>query len=108
MNEYKAKVTRVVDGDTIDAEVDLGFNVFIKERFRLLGIDAPETRTKDLIEKARGLKTKAFVEDIINSSTEVVIKTNKAGKFGRWLAVVTLDGDTNLNNLIEMFVKTLE
>ncbi len=55
MYEYKAKVTRVVDGDTVDALIDCGFSVFRKERIRLYGINAPESRTRDKEEKKRGL-----------------------------------------------------
>ena len=60
---YNAKVMRVVDGDTLDLEIDLGFNIKINERVRLFGIDTPETRTRDLEEKKRGLEAKEYVRE---------------------------------------------
>ena len=63
---YKAKCERVVDGDTIDAIIDLGFDTWKKIRIRLVGVNAAESRTRDLEEKARGLAAKAFVKDILN------------------------------------------
>ena len=65
---YKAKVLRIVDGDTCDVMLDLGFNSFMKGRVRLVGIDTPESRTRDLEEKARGLAAKQFVVDILKCS----------------------------------------
>ena len=59
--EFKAKVKRVVDGDTLDVEIDLGFHLTLSERIRLIGVDTPETRTSDPVEKANGLKSKEFV-----------------------------------------------
>jgi len=95
-------IDRVVDGDTVDGTVDLGFDVHVKQRFRLLGIDAPETRTKDLVEKASGLKSKEWLEDKAESANEVTVITNKTGKYGRYLATLIIDGvDINqemLNN----------
>ena len=101
MYRYKANVIKVVDGDTIDLEIELGFNILIRERVRLYGIDAPETRTKDKKEKAKGLKTKRYVENAIGGE-EIEIETKKdKGKFGRYLATIHYDrGDgisTNLN-----------
>ena len=65
MYEYNAICTRVVDGDTIDARVDLGFSVWLDCRIRLEGIDAPETRTKNLQEKVQGLETKAYLKTVM-------------------------------------------
>ena len=59
MFEYRVKITRVVDGDTVDAELDLGFNIIYKERIRLMGIDTPESRTRNKVEKKLGLNSKA-------------------------------------------------
>jgi micrococcal nuclease len=87
MYEYNAIVNRVVDGDTIDVTLDLGLEVFKKERLRLLGIDTPEVRTKDLEEKEAGLKASKFVSEAIENKA-VVIRTYKKGKFGRYLAEV--------------------
>lgn len=99
MYEYKALVTRVVDGDTIDAEIDLGFGMYSRQRLRLYGINTPETRTRDLEEKEAGLEAKKVVTDTILGK-RVTIRTEKAGKFGRYLVEVILENGTNLNNYL--------
>lgn len=95
---YKAKVIKVVDGDTCDVCIDLGFDIHVKQRIRFYGIDTPETRTRDKEEKARGLKAKQFVKDLIEDK-EVELKVYKQGKFGRYLVDVFIDGK-NLNKLL--------
>ena len=100
MYEYKSKVLRVVDGDTVDASVDLGFDTWKKIRIRLVGINTPESRTRDLEEKARGLAAKAFVKDILlKHSNEFILHSQGVGKYGRCLGEIFL-GDTNLNELL--------
>lgn len=97
MFEYNAICTRVVDGDTIDARVDLGFSVWFDCRVRLMGIDAPETRTKNLEEKQAGFKTKAFLEAIMDDCDhKFVLKSHGVGKFGRCLGTIYVDGE-NIN-----------
>jgi|TARA_R110001592_G_scaffold116235_1_gene317464 micrococcal nuclease len=103
MYEYKAKVTRVVDGDTVDLLIDVGFNIHIKERARLYGIDAPESRTRDLEEKKRGLASKARLIEILESFGDtIVVKTSiDKGKYGRLLAeLLSQDGDQNANQML--------
>ena len=85
---YDAKVTRVVDGDTIDCIVDLGFKISIAERFRLYGVDTPESRTRDKEEKKRGLAAKEFVKHRIQSQNVEIDVTKGQGKYGRYLATV--------------------
>jgi len=86
-----ASVVNVVDGDTIDVYIDMGFRIATKQRFRLNRINAPESRTTDKKEKERGLKAKAYLNAMLEGQS-VVIETEKAGKYGRWLAdVYTLD-----------------
>ena len=86
MFEYKLKVTRVVDGDTVDGLIDLGFNTFVKKRIRLYGINAPETRTRDAEEKKKGIECKKRLSDIIqDQENEVILKSHGVGKFGRCL-----------------------
>jgi len=93
--EYNAICTRVVDGDTIDARVDLGFNIWIECRVRLEGIDAPETRTKNLEEKEAGLKTKAFLQRIMDDcGHKFVLKSHGVGKYGRCLGTIYVDGES--------------
>ena len=85
MYTYKVKeVTRIVDGDTIDIIIDLGFSIYIKQRIRLAGIDAPETRTLDLNEKQKGLDAKSWLEEQLKDQ-EIIIKTIKEEKYGRML-----------------------
>ena len=91
MYQYKAKLIRVVDGDTVDAMIDCGFSTFKKERIRLHGIDTPECRTRDKEEKARGLAAKARLEEMIaDGDNEFIVETSidKKGKYGRLLGVL--------------------
>jgi micrococcal nuclease len=103
MYEYMCKVTRVVDGDTIDVNIDLGFDIHHSARVRMMGIDTPESRTRNLAEKALGLASKARLKELLKGK-KIKIATSKEGKgkFGRVLAdVITIDKDgneTNCNN----------
>ena len=99
MYTYRAEILNVVDGDTVDMEIDLGFNIRITERVRLFGIDAPETRTIDHDEKLRGYAATEFLISHIPPDGMVTIKTrfDKRGKFGRILASIFLDDGTDLN-----------
>ena len=86
MFEYEGKVKRVVDGDTIDAYIDLGFNVHVDKRIRFMGIDTPESRTRDLTEKRYGLGAKYRLIEILEANGNVfVLKSHGTGKFGRVL-----------------------
>ena len=86
MYEYKAKVHRIIDGDTVDVTIDLGFEMTTKQRIRLYGIDTPETRTRDLEEKARGKAAKARLLELLNDcGRQIVVRTTKKGKYGRIL-----------------------
>ena len=97
---YNAVCTRVVDGDTVDAMVDLGFSVWIHCRVRLQGIDAPETRTKNLKEKQAGLKTKAFLEQVMTDcDNKFVLESHGVGKYGRCLGTIYVDGE-NINQVL--------
>ena len=96
------KVTKIVDGDTIDVMLDLGFDIKYKSRVRLFGIDTPESRTRDKVEKKYGLLSKKFLQEQIKKSKKVAIKTYKGdetGKFGRILGDVFLDGKS-VNSLM--------
>ena len=91
MYKYKAKLIKVVDGDTIDALIDCGFSTFKKERVRLRGINAPESRTRDKEEKKKGLAAKARLKELIKEGkNEFIIQTSidKKGKYGRLLGVI--------------------
>ena len=92
MFKYHATVVRVVDGDTIDALVDLGFSTFKKVRIRMMGINAPESRTRDLEEKKRGLAAKDRLIEILRcNNNKCILKVSGLGKFGRALASVYVD-----------------
>lgn len=92
---YHAHIINVVDGDTIDANVDLGFNVFFKVRLRLNGIDTPELRDSNPELKALGFKAKQRVIELIKDRM-VVIESRKVDKYGRYLADVYLNS-ININ-----------
>jgi micrococcal nuclease len=98
MYEYRVKkVTNVVDGDTIDVEIDLGFDVSFNSRVRLAGIDTPESRTTDKAEKVLGLEAKEYLKSKIKDAKLVVIKTEKpdsSEKYGRILGWLYVDGNT--------------
>ena len=91
MYTYKISVLKVVDGDTIDAEIDLGFDIKVKKRVRFLGMNAPESRTKDLEEKARGLAAKDRVKALLEGCKNIQLKSHGIGKFGRCLGEIFLD-----------------
>ena len=99
MFEYNATVTRVVDGDTIDAMVDLGFGTWKKVRIRMHGINAPESRTRDLEEKKKGLAAKArLVEMLEENKNEFILVSHGVGKFGRCLGEIFLNKKENSVN----------
>jgi micrococcal nuclease len=102
MFEYYVKqVTKVVDGDTIDVVIDLGFDIGFTTRVRLAGIDTPESRTKDLAEKALGLESKKYLADRLKDAKNIVIKTEKINsteKFGRVLGWLYVNSETNSLN----------
>jgi micrococcal nuclease len=101
---YVRKVENVVDGDTIDVLIDLGFDILFQSRVRLAGIDTPESRTKDLAEKALGLESKEYLKKALKDAKSVVIKTekmNSSEKYGRILGWVYINGDTvSLNDMM--------
>ena len=88
MYEYRCKIVKIVDGDTVDVDIDLGFGVWMhKERIRLYGIDTPESRTRDLDEKKYGLIAKSWIEKFmpVGSTQTLITQKDKSGKFGRIL-----------------------
>jgi len=99
---YKASLDRVVDGDTVDLNLDLGFNVWHKVRVRLNGVNTPESRTRDLEEKALGLAAKDFVSNWLGKCDHVFVQTKKdaKGKFGRVLG--TIYGDIEMMSCLNV------
>ena len=108
MYEYSCKVKKVVDGDTMDVILDLGFDILYSCRVRLAGIDTPESRTRDLDEKARGKLSKAFLQECIKGR-KVVLKTklkDSRGKFGRVIAEVWAElEEGSLRNINDLMIK---
>ena len=107
MYEYGCKVTRVVDGDTVDCILDLGFSILHKCRVRLFGIDTPESRTRDKDEKVRGKLAAKFLKDAIDDGKKVILRTklkDSKGKYGRVLGEIIVD-DININvSMIENYL----
>jgi len=102
MFEYRSKLLKIVDGDTIDVDLDLGFSVVLKkQRIRLYGINTPESRTRDLEEKRYGLAAKARLRELLEAAETITVKTaidKKArGKYGRILGTIYAD-DINVND----------
>ena len=94
MYQYKIKkIHRIIDGDTVDVEIDLGFGITLSHRVRLKDIDAAETRTKDLKEKAEGLLAKEWLEKELSKPGEWIIETTKDDKYGRILGTLYLIGE---------------
>jgi micrococcal nuclease len=100
---YRIKsVGRVVDGDTIDADIDLGFDISLTKRIRLAGIDTPESRTRDLAEKALGLDAKNWLKHRLEDAEDIIIRTelpDSTEKYGRIIGNLYINGeDVSLNN----------
>lgn len=105
MYEYKVKIVKVVDGDTVDVDIDLGFDVWLKkQRVRLYGIDTPESRTRDLEEKKYGKAASAYLTEKLNSGTPV-LRSYGSGKFGRILGEFWIIENSD-NHMPGMEVKT--
>ena len=101
MYEYKCIVVKVVDGDTVDVDIDLGFGVWMKnQRIRMYGIDAPESRTSNKNEKMYGIAAKKFLIGMLDDK-ELILKTHKdaKGKYGRILGEIICDG-VNINEVM--------
>jgi micrococcal nuclease len=98
---YVRKVENVVDGDTIDVLIDLGFDILFQSRVRLAGIDTPESRTSDKAEKVLGLESKEYLKKYLKDAKSVIIKTEKmdsSEKYGRILGWVYVNDDTESLN----------
>ena len=106
MYEYRVKeVAKVVDGDTVDLVLDLGFSLYKKERCRVAGIDTPESRTRDLKEKAYGKEATAFLKGQLESADEIVVRTSKDGKYGRMLGTILAKYGDSIVNINELMVE---
>ena len=111
MNKYKAKLIRVIDGDTIDAEIEVGFDIFVRKRVRLWGIDAPEKRSIDASEaKAANDALRRLAEILALSRGEFELVTHGDGKYGRCLGEIFINGSESVNETLikEGLVKRYE
>ena len=102
--EYTAKLERVVDGDTCDALIDLGFDTWVKKRIRFYGVDTWESRTRNLEEKKKGLAAKEYVKDLLENSDEgkFLLKSHGVGKYGRVLGELFVKGnEKSINELLK-------
>lgn len=98
MYEYNCKIVRVVDGDTVDVDIDLGFDTWrLCERIRLYGIDTPECRTRNATEKKAGFLAKDYVERLLQQGRTYPLTTKEKGKYGRYLGTIKIDGDLTIN-----------
>jgi micrococcal nuclease len=103
MYTYKARVNRIIDGDSIVLDLDLGFDTWINNQsVRLVGVDAPESRTRDLVEKQFGNLAKERVKELLEIGSYVIVKTykDKEGKFGRILGEILTNEEININDLL--------
>lgn len=101
---YSCKLVRVVDGDTADAMIDLGFNTWVKKRIRFMGVDTWESRTRNKEEKKKGLEAKAFTKDLLENSDDgkFAIVSHGVGKYGRVLGELFVKGhDKSVNELLK-------
>ena len=88
---YNIELLKIIDGDTIDANIDLGFDVTVKKRIRFMGVNTPECRTRDLEEKAKGLAAKERVRQLLEGSNRIQLTSHGVGKFGRCLGEIHVD-----------------
>ena len=95
---YKAKLIRIIDADTIEAYIDLGFHIYNKTSIRLLGYNAKEVRTKDLDEKALGLKQKAWLENLLKDKSILYVRSKKLDGFGRALGDIYLEDGRSIKD----------
>ena len=100
MYQYKVTVTKIVDGDTVDVDIDLGFAVVLKkQRVRLYEIDTPESRTRDLEEKKFGLASKEYLKNKLKNATNIYLTSHDKGKFGRILGELFIDDNEKSVNM---------
>ena len=101
MYEYNCKIVRVIDGDSIILDIDLGFGLWIHgESIRLFGVDCPECRSRDKEEKAAGLAAKDFVKRLLHDGGTYTLTTREKGKFGRYLGTIYLTEKTSINDAL--------
>jgi micrococcal nuclease len=103
MKTYKGKCIKVIDGDTIDVTIDLGFGIFVSKRIRLYGIDTPESRTKNKLEKQAGLLAKERLKKLVMNKDLAIEVVAEGGKFGRLVGNIYIEGTSKSIN--EVLIK---
>ena len=99
--QYKAELLRIIDGDTLDCLIDIGFDVFVQKRIRLFGMDTWESRTRDLEEKAKGLAAKARLKELIyQNGDKFSLISHELGKYGRVLGTIILKDGRSANDIL--------
>lgn len=98
-HRYRVKEVKVIDGDTVDLTLDLGFYAYTQQRFRLDGLNTPEMNSKDPSERVKAAEVKNFVIRVVGAATCIEVTSTRTEKYGRWLAELWLDG-VSLNNLL--------
>jgi micrococcal nuclease len=97
---YRVTIVKVIDGDTVDVDIDLGFAVVLKkQRVRLYEIDTPESRTRDLVEKKFGLLSKSYLLNKLDNADTITLVSHDKGKFGRILGELFIDDDSKSVNM---------
>ena len=105
MYTYSAKLIRVIDGDTVDVDIDLGFDLSIRQRLKLFGVDTPDSRSADPAVKQKGLEAKQRLTEVLPREFKITTILNKRGKYGRVLGTVFVKdrdtgGEINVNDLM--------
>lgn len=103
MYNYKAKLIKIIEGDTVDAEIDLGFDIKIRQRIKLYGIVTPDARSKDITEQERAIEVKSKLLELLGKEFIVETVHNKRGKYGRTMGIIYVKYDdelVNVNNLL--------
>lgn len=98
---YKAKLSRVVDGDSVNLWVDLGFTVWVEQKFRLIGVNTPELNSSDPEERLRAFEAKNYVIEELSRADEILVESHKTEKYGRYLADITYRIDDSWYNLVQ-------
>lgn len=105
MFKYKAKLIKVIEGDTVDADIDLGFDISIRQRIKLYGIVTPNPRSKDLNEQEKAIAVKSKLIELLNKEFIVETVHNRRGKYGRTMGIIYVEYEEELVNLNQLLIE---
>jgi micrococcal nuclease len=109
MYEYRCSLNRVIDGDTLDLDVDLGFNIITKVRVRLLEVDTFELRDPDKSLRRKAEMEKLYAENILKDQKKLILRSQKTGKYGRWLGEIILESSNqSFNQIMAIYHETIK